>query len=205
MPDDEALAERAQARLGLTRPEIAVLFSTCKIWLADEVLKSDLPDDPHLADDIVRYFPTPIRSRFRAAIAGHRLRRELIATMITNSLINRVGGTFVTDIAEKTGAAPIDIARAYIVARDVFGVRAFWHGIEALDGRVRLADADPPLPRRSPADRAGHAVVSPPRRSAARHLGQHRRLRHRGNRARRAFRAGAAGDRAVGDRRGGAA
>ncbi len=139
MPDDEALAERAQARLGLTRPEIAVLFSTCKIWLADEVLQSDLPDDPHLADDVVRYFPTPIRSRFRDAIGKHRLRRELIATMITNSLINRVGGTFVTEIAEKTGARPIDIARAYIVARDVFAVRALWHGIEALDGRVDWA------------------------------------------------------------------
>ena len=139
MPDDEALAERAQARLGLTRPEIAVLFSTCKIWLADEILASDLPDDRHLADDLVRYFPTPIRSRFPAAIGKHRLRRELIATMTTNSLINRVGGTFVTDIAEKTGATPVDIARAYIVARDVYDVRSIWHGIEALDGRVAWA------------------------------------------------------------------
>ncbi|MFO1153738.1 MAG: NAD-glutamate dehydrogenase [Rhodospirillales bacterium] len=139
MPDEEALAERGQARLGLTRPEIAVLFSTCKIWLADEILASDLPDDPHLAGDIVRYFPQPMQARFRAAIGTHRLRRELIATMITNSLINRVGGTFITDVAEKTGATPVDIARAYIVARDVFAVRSLWHGIEGLDGKVDWA------------------------------------------------------------------
>ncbi len=139
MPDDETLTERAQARLGLTRPEIAVLFSTCKIWLADELIASDLPDDPHLADDLVRYFPSPIQTRFRAEIGRHRLRRELIATMVTNSLINRMGGTFVIDVAEKTGATPADIARAYIVARDVFAVRELWNGIEALDGRVEWA------------------------------------------------------------------
>jgi glutamate dehydrogenase len=139
MPDEEALTERAQARIGLTRPEIAVLFSTCKIWLADELLASDLPDDPHLADDVVRYFPSPIQTRFPAEIGKHRLRRELIATITTNSLINRVGGTFVIDIAEKTGANPIDITRAYIVARDVFAVRDLWRDIEALDGRVEWA------------------------------------------------------------------
>jgi glutamate dehydrogenase len=139
LPDDEVLAERAAARLGLVRPEIAVLFSYCKIWLYDQVLASDLPDDPHLAVDLLRYFPSALRERFGERIPAHRLKRELIATEITNSLINRVGGTFVTGVAEKTGMPPAEIARAYIIARDVFGVREIWQQIEALDDRPMAA------------------------------------------------------------------
>ena len=136
LPDDEALAERSAARQGLARPEIAVLFSHCKIWLYERVIASDLPDDRHLAIDAVRYFPTPIQTGLKPRIVGHRLRREIVATSITNSLINRVGGTFVTEILEKTGMPVVDITRAYIVARDVFSVRSVWDQIEALDNVV---------------------------------------------------------------------
>jgi glutamate dehydrogenase len=136
LPDEDALSERLTAREGLTRPEIAVLFSHCKIWLYDEVLDSDLPEDRHLVEDVVRYFPTPIQDRFPRRISAHRLRRELIATAITNSLINRVGGTFVTEIRDKTGMSAVDITRAYIIARDVFSARSAWEEIEALDNKV---------------------------------------------------------------------
>ncbi|MBL8659824.1 MAG: NAD-glutamate dehydrogenase [Rhodospirillales bacterium] len=136
LPDDEALAERSAARQGLARPEIAVLFSHCKIWLYEQLIASNLPDDRHLAEDVVRYFPTPIQGRFKDRIANHRLRREIVASSITNSLINRVGGTFVTEIFEKTGMPVVDITRAYIVARDVFSVRSVWEQIEALDNLV---------------------------------------------------------------------
>ncbi len=139
LPDDEALAERAAARRGLTRPELSVVLSYAKIWLYDKVLDSDLPDDPYLAEDVVRYFPTPLRRKFKAGIARHRLRRELVATSITNSLINRVGATFVTEIAERTGMGAADIARAYIVTRDVFALRDVWQEVEALDNRVASA------------------------------------------------------------------
>ena len=139
LPDEEALTERAALRQGLTRPELAVLFSYCKIWLNDQMLASDLPDDPHLAIDLVHYFPSALRERFRAPIARHRLKRELIASSITNSLINRMGGTFVVDISEKTGMPPVDIARAYIIARDVFAARDLWRDIEAQDGVIPAA------------------------------------------------------------------
>jgi glutamate dehydrogenase len=139
LPDEDALAERAAQRQGLTRPEIAVIFSSAKIALNEDILASDLPDDPYLADDVVRYFPSPLRDRFRANIARHRLRRELIATTITNSLINRMGASFAGDLGEKTGMPAADTARAYIVARDVFAVRGLWDGIEALDGVIPAA------------------------------------------------------------------
>jgi len=136
LPDDEALTERAANRQSLTRPEISVLFSYCKLWLYDDILESDLPDDRHLAEDVIRYFPTPLHKTYKKRIANHRLRRELIATSIVNSLINRVSGTFVTEIAEKTGMPPVDIARAYIISRDVFSLRDVWEQIEALDNQV---------------------------------------------------------------------
>ncbi len=139
LPDEETLEERAAKNLGLVRPEISVLLSYSKMWLYDQILDSNLPDDKHLAEDLVRYFPTPLRDKYHAAIGRHRLRREIIATHVTNSMINRVGGTFVHRLMERTGLSAPDIARAYIISRQVFGLRTLWKGIEDLDGRVDAA------------------------------------------------------------------
>ncbi len=136
LPDDETLAERKAAGRGLTPPEFAILLSYAKVALYDELLASDLPDDPHLAGELERYFPTPVRQRFRSRLARHPLRREIVVSQVANSLVNRGGTTFVFRLAEETGATGPDIARAFAVARDVFGLREVWEEIEALDGRV---------------------------------------------------------------------
>ena len=136
LPDEEAIAERLALKQSLTRPEISVVMSYAKIWLYDRLLDSDLPDDPFLVDDLVTYFPTPLGRKCRAAIEGHRLRREIIATKITNSLVNRAGETFVSEFMERTGMAASDIARAYTISRQVFAFRDLWAAIEALDNKV---------------------------------------------------------------------
>jgi glutamate dehydrogenase len=136
LPDEETLAERREKRLGLTRPEIAVLLAYSKISLFNQLLDSSLPDDDLLRGDLARYFPKPMRQRLGAALEGHRLRREIIATYVTNSIINRVGPTFLTRLAEETGAAVSDIAHAYAAVREIFALRSLWEEIEDLDHRV---------------------------------------------------------------------
>jgi glutamate dehydrogenase len=133
LPDDEELASRMALRRGLTRPELAVLLAYAKITLYDELLATSLPDDPFMAGDLARYFPVPLHERFAAAIARHRLRREIIATAVTNSMVNRVGPTFVREMMEKTGMGPADVARAYTIVRDAFQLRPLWADIAALD------------------------------------------------------------------------
>jgi glutamate dehydrogenase len=109
--------------LGLTRPEYAVLFSHAKIALYGDLLPTKIPDDTYLVKNLARYFPRPLRKRFEEQVANHRLRREIVATYVTNSLINRVGAAFVHDLTERSGASADDVARAYIIARDVFDPR----------------------------------------------------------------------------------
>ena len=111
-------------------------MSYAKIWLYDKILDSDIPDDAALAEDLVTYFPEPLRVTYRPLIETHRLRREIIATSLTNSMVNRVGATFVTEFMEKTGRGAAAIARAYAITRRVFRLREFWDGIEALDNRA---------------------------------------------------------------------
>ena len=136
LPDEEELAARMANRQGLTRPELAVLLAYAKITLYDELLASDLPDDPFMHEDLVRYFPGPLRERFDEAIGRHRLRREIVATGVTNSIVNRVGPVFVKDMMEKTGMGPADVARAYAIVRDAFQLRPLWKAIEDLDTQV---------------------------------------------------------------------
>ena len=136
LPDDETVASRARQGLGLARPELSVLLSYSKMALYEEILPSDLPDDPHLQEDLKLYFPTPLRKKYAKAIGAHRLSREIIATAVTNSIVNRAGITFVHEVKEKTGLSAAEAARAYVVTREVFALRELWAAIEALDNRV---------------------------------------------------------------------
>ncbi len=136
LPSDEEFAERRKRGLGLTRPELSVVLACSKIWLSHHLVDSDVPEDPYLSLELERYFPAPVRERFPRAIARHRLRREIIATATTNSLVNRMGPTFVPRAQEDTGAEPAEIARAYTAAREVFDMRRLWASIEGLDNRI---------------------------------------------------------------------
>ena len=136
LPDDETLAERGKRGQGFTRPEIAVLLSYAKMELYDELLASDLPDDPYMAGELSRYFPLPLRERFADGIAGHRLRREIVATVISNDVVNRLGVTFLYEVKARTGMGASEIARAYLASRQIFGLRELWRRIEELDNRM---------------------------------------------------------------------
>jgi glutamate dehydrogenase len=136
LPGDDELAERRKRGLGLTRPELAIVLAYSKIWLSNHLLASDVPEDPYLSSELERYFPAPVGDAQPRAIPRHRLRREIIATATTNSLVNRMGPTFVPRAQEESGAEPAEIARAYTAAREIFDMRRTWAQIEALDNRV---------------------------------------------------------------------
>jgi glutamate dehydrogenase len=136
LPSDEEIAIRAAARRGLTRPELSVLLAYAKMSLDHELLQSDLPDAPELAVELRHYFPPALRDRFAAQIAAHPLRREIVATIIANDVVNRAGLAFVHDLAARTGHGAADIARAYRIAREAFALPPLWDAIEALDNHV---------------------------------------------------------------------
>ena len=136
LPSDEEIAERHAKHQGLTSPENAVLLAYSKIWLFDELLASPLPDDKWVESALLRYFPQALRDRYSIYMPRHPLKREIIATHVTNSMLNRVGGTFVHYLMEITGYSPAEIVRAYLLAREVFGIVPLWKEIEALDNRV---------------------------------------------------------------------
>ncbi|MFN4091072.1 MAG: NAD-glutamate dehydrogenase domain-containing protein, partial [Alphaproteobacteria bacterium] len=136
LPDDETIADREAAGIGLTRPELAVLLSYSKIVLYEELLGTELPDDPQLVDDLVLYFPPTLRERWREQIGQHRLRRELATTFVTNSIVDRAGIGFTDRLHERTGRSVGDAARAFSIAVAAFGLRDIWRAVEALDNRV---------------------------------------------------------------------
>jgi glutamate dehydrogenase len=136
LPDDVELVERRNRGEGLYRPELAVLLSYSKIRLYQQLLDSNVPEDPFLSAELARYFPEPLRERFPELIEAHRLRREIVATQVTNSLVNRMGISFVVRMREDTGASPDKLARAYTVARELLDARDFWDRVEALDNKV---------------------------------------------------------------------
>ncbi len=136
LPSDEELKERRTANHGLTRPELSVLLAYSKIAIYNALLASDVAEDPYLANELENYFPTPLRKKYHEFMPRHRLRREIIATAITNSMVNRMGPTFAHRTQEESGADASAVARAYTIARESFDMVSIWSAIEALDNQV---------------------------------------------------------------------
>ena len=136
LPDDKEIAERRRRSQPLTRPELAVLLAYAKLSLQVHLLESTVPDDPYLARDLGRYFPAAIVKQFPDALEHHRLRRDIIATQLANSMINRGGPSFVVRIADQTGASPASIVAAFAAVRDSYGMTALNTEIDRLDNKV---------------------------------------------------------------------
>jgi len=136
LPSDAEIAERKSRGEGLTRPELAVLLSYSKLVAFDELLRSDVPEDPYLSKELQRYFPQPLQKRYAQAMEQHRLKREIIATAVTNTMINRMGATFLLRMQEDSGRSYGEVAKAFTITRETLEARALWLEIDSLDGKV---------------------------------------------------------------------
>ncbi|RZU33710.1 NAD-glutamate dehydrogenase [Blastococcus saxobsidens] len=139
LPDDRALTERRRDGQALTSPELSVLLAYAKLQAGDAVLQSALPDDPAFEELLVDYFPAPLRERFPAAVTDHPLRREIIATALTNRAVNVAGVTGLFRLVEETGVRLPAVVRAHAVARAVFAIDRMWDAVRPLDNRVPAA------------------------------------------------------------------
>ncbi|MFN7710023.1 MAG: NAD-glutamate dehydrogenase [Holosporales bacterium] len=130
LPDDTTLSEYQANLTALSRPELAVLMAYAKIWLYEQLQKSTVVDDFYFERELVSYFPKPLRG-LRDAIKQHPLRRELVATYITNEIVNRMGATFIHEYRSKLGCSLEVLVGAYFTARDAFGLLNLWEEIDA--------------------------------------------------------------------------
>ena len=136
LPTSRQVRRRLERGGALTVPELSVLMSWTKIVLADELLESDLPDDPYLDFDLVAYFPQPMQEGFSRQLRDHPLRREIIVTQVVNDLVNGAGMTFWIRLAGETGATAAELTRANFVAREIFGSLPLRQELQRLDNRV---------------------------------------------------------------------
>jgi glutamate dehydrogenase len=136
LPSPDALAEREKRGEPLTRPEIGVLLAYAKLTLFDDIVGSDLPDDPHFDADLIGYFPARMVRKYRSEIETHRLRREIIATDLANDCIDRGGPSFISRMQDMTGCAAAEAVAAYATVRDGFDLPEIFRQIDALDNRV---------------------------------------------------------------------
>ncbi|RUR13195.1 NAD-glutamate dehydrogenase [Legionella sp. km772] len=136
LPDDKALMERKLKGQGLTRPDIAVLMCYSKTILKEQILASDVPEDSFMNQTLIAAFPKPLQTRFSQQMQDHPLRREIIATRLSNIINNEMGFTYVYRLQEETGASVALIVRAYMIARTVLDLESIWKQIEELGTKI---------------------------------------------------------------------
>ncbi|MEO7247915.1 MAG: NAD-glutamate dehydrogenase domain-containing protein, partial [Novosphingobium sp.] len=173
MADNDTLKRRAADGHGLTRPELAVLLSSAKLALQDALEHSQVVDDPGFDADLIKAFPSAMRGKFGKDILSHRLRREIIATRIANRMVNRIGTIHPFELIEEEGASLAQVAGAFVIAEQLFGLDAVWQRLETAPmneaARIALIRRMSGAVRSHMADllRAGAGLVPPSQTIAA--------------------------------------
>ncbi|RJO77541.1 NAD-glutamate dehydrogenase [Nocardia panacis] len=140
LPSDAEMNRRAEEGTGLASPELANLMAHVKLSLKSDLLATDLPDSAYFSNRLPQYFPTPLRERFAPAIKRHRLRREIVTTMIVNEMVDFGGITYPHRLAEEIGASTTDAVRAFAAATEIFGLHAMWDRIRGADTATVVRD-----------------------------------------------------------------
>jgi glutamate dehydrogenase len=136
IPEDEAIVDRLQSGKSLTRPELSVLISYAKVMLKEGLSDEALTDDEYVAQSVQNAFPPVLRKKYSKQIFAHRLRKDIVATQVANDMINHMGITFAHRLTESTGSGLVDLAKAYVSARDIYNMHGFFESVEALDYQV---------------------------------------------------------------------
>ncbi|MBA2653516.1 MAG: NAD-glutamate dehydrogenase [Gammaproteobacteria bacterium] len=138
LPDDKTINERKANHQGLTRPEIAVLMAYSKNILKKEILNTKLPEEKSLSEYIELAFPRTLCRRYASQMQQHHLRREIIATQLSNHLVTEMGTTFVYQINDENNASTEEIVRAYMTTRKLFDLHSLWTQVEALEHKISI-------------------------------------------------------------------
>ncbi|MBL4607100.1 MAG: NAD-glutamate dehydrogenase [Pseudomonadales bacterium] len=136
LPSDDEINERKKTSRGLMRPELSILLSYSKGLLKEQLVDTNLLDDTYISSQIETAFPKLMSSKFKPQMYEHRLRKEIIATQIANSIVNDMGITYVMRMHDASGADPADIAKAYIIAKSIYGLDELWGEIQNLDYKI---------------------------------------------------------------------
>ena len=141
LPDAAGFAALEAQGAGLTSPELATLLAHTKLDLTAQLIDSDLPDVPAFADRLPDYFPRPLRDRFRAEIAEHPLRREIVTTLLVNEMVDHAGITYAFRLGEELSAGAADAVRAFAVTTAVFDLFALWNWLRDSTVPTDVSDA----------------------------------------------------------------
>jgi glutamate dehydrogenase len=136
LPSKKVIAERQADKRGLTKPEVAVLLAYSKMTYFDALIHSDIPDDEFLEIELMDYFPKALGERFSKEMCSHQLKREIISTHLTNSIVDHIGPGFGFRVREEVGTNIAGVTRAYLSASKIFSTDQLWREIEALDNQV---------------------------------------------------------------------
>ena len=132
LPSDAALVERKANNKPLTRPEIAILLAYSKMYLKQDILNSNVPEDSFFDKYMLTAFPKPLCDKYFDELIKHSLKREIISTQLCKSITDRMGINFIERLQRETGASVSFIIRAYVVATNIYDMESMWQPIAEL-------------------------------------------------------------------------
>ena len=129
LPNDHEIEIRAKSKLGMTRPELAVLLAYTKLSFYGKLINTKISDDEDLQDLLVSYFPKIMQDKYIDFIVNHPLKKEIITTVITNDIINKVGISFAHLTIQDTGCSYEEFVFAYYITNKLLDINNLWDQI----------------------------------------------------------------------------
>jgi len=136
LPDDKTLSERKVNNKPLTRPEIAMLMAYCKMYLKQDIIASDIPDDAYFNKYLLTAFPKPLQEKYLPQLMEHSLRREIVSTQLCKNITDRMGINFVERLQRETGASYAFIIRSFAIAESIYNMEDIWQQVVELDYKI---------------------------------------------------------------------
>ena len=126
LPDDKLLAARERRGQGFLRPELCTLQSYAKNYIFDQITGQGLELKALAASWLPLYFPALLQQRYPGLIEQHPLGAEIIATKVTNAVVDIGGMELVNEIIVQGSASLARSVQAFLVLEPIFGLRQFW-------------------------------------------------------------------------------
>jgi len=123
IPAREELLASPERRRGLPRPLLAVLLGHTKNWAFQMLMETDFPGSPEGRPLLEAYFPKRIRDSYGEFLDGHALKREIVATVAVNYMVNNAGVTFFERVMEKTRGEVGELVASYLDLDDSTGAK----------------------------------------------------------------------------------
>ncbi len=133
IPDNSVLLDKEKN--GIPATVLAILLGYVKMYLYDHLLADCEFDHEQFTEVFHSYFPPEMVKKYQESLSGHKLKREITTTVMTNNIVNILGSGALFEISKKPQDHTKIVHNYYLLNIAISGIE-FRKGLYAKQGQI---------------------------------------------------------------------